>query len=138
MRIGAVAVAALIGACSRAPADATPEGALDGFLQACEDAPHDPAAAARAYALLAPASRRALELRAQRATAVTGRPVAPEQMLVPGFTPLRFEISKTTTTIAPDGARATVDVFGPDPAAQHAKVPLEREGGSWRVVVPIP
>lgn len=138
MRVATVIVAAALAGCSRAPVDATPEGALDGFLQACEDAPHDPTAASRALALLSPASRRTLELRAQRATAVTGRPVAPEQMLVPGFTPLRFEISKTTTTIAPDGVHATVDVVGPDPATQHAKVPLEREGSGWRVIVPIP
>jgi len=59
-------------------------------------------------------------------------------MLVPGFTPLRFEIGKMTTTIAPDGAHATVDVYGPDPAMQHATVPLEREGESWRVSIQLP
>lgn len=133
-----IAVCLLAVGCARAPVDATPEGALDQFLAACEDAPRDPRAAARAYALLAKPSRTALDLRAQRATAVTGRPVTPEQMIVPGFGPLRFEVSKTTTSIAPDQAHATVDVFGPDPQTQHAKVPLEREGAVWRVALPIP
>jgi len=131
-------VAALLVSCARAPADATPEGAVDRFLEACEQAPHDPTAAARAYALLAPSSRKSLELRAQKATAVMGRPMAPEQMLVPGFTPLRFEVSKTTTTMEQDGFRALVDVYGPDPQTQHARVPVVREGDVWRVVVAFP
>ncbi len=124
--------------CARAPIEATPEGALDAFLAACEDVGRDPRAAARAYALLAPTARKALEIRAQRGNAVTGRPIAPEQMIVPGFGPIRFEVTKTTTTLAPDGTHALVDVYGPDPASQHAKVPLEREGEAWRVVLPIP
>lgn len=134
----ALAIPLLLAACGRAPVEATPEGALDKFLAACEDAPRDPQAAARAYAMLAPTSRKALELRAQRATAVTGRPVTAEQMLVPGFGPLRFEVSKTTTSIDKDDLHATVDVFGPDPHTQHAKIPLEREGAAWRVVLAIP
>jgi hypothetical protein len=128
----------LLASCARKPADGTPEAAVDRFLQACEEAPHDPAAAARAYALLAPSSRKNLDARAQKATAVMGRPMTAEQMLVPGFTPLRFEISKTTTDFEPDGAHATVDVVGPDPATQHARVPLEREGESWRIAIAFP
>jgi len=131
-------LAVLLVSCARKPADATPEGALDRFLQACEDASHDPTAAARAYALLASSSRRNLEARAHKATAVMGRPMSPEQMLVPGLTPIRFEVSKTTTSIEPDGLRAFVDVYGPDPSAQHARVPLEREGEAWRVAIAFP
>lgn len=130
--------ALFLSACARTPADQTPAGALDMFLDACEQSPRDPGAASRAFKLLAPSSRRALELRAQRSTALLGRPVSPEQVLVPGFTPLRFEISKTTTTLAPDGNHATVEVLGPDPATQHAKVPMEREGPAWRIVLNIP
>ncbi len=134
----ALAVVLLLVSCGRKPPDATPEGAVDRFLQACEEAPHDPTAAARAYALLAPPARKSLEARAQRATAVMGRPMSPEQMLVPGFTPIRFEISKTTTTLDADGAHATVEVFGPDPTTQHAKIPVEREGDAWRVAIAFP
>lgn len=134
----ALALLLVLTSCRQRAPDATPEGAVDRFLQACEEAPHDPNAASRAYALLAPASRRALQARAQKATAVMGRPMTPEQMLVPGFTPLRFEISKTTTKLDPDGAHATVEVFGPDPQAQHAKIPVEREGASWRVAIAFP
>lgn len=132
-----VLVLALVG-CGRAPIDATPEGALDAFLAACEDAGRDPDAAARAFALLTPEARKALELRAQRGTAVTGRPMTPAQMLAPGFGPLRFHVAKTTTTFTVDRAHALVDVYGPDPTAQHATIPLEREGNAWRVVLVVP
>ena len=129
---------ALLGACERPPLDATPEGAFDQFLEACEQTTRDPGAAARACALLAPSSRRALELRAPRATSLIGRSIGPEHIFVPGFTPLRFEISRTTTKLSPDGTHATIEVTGPDPATQHASVPMEREGLAWRVLVDIP
>ena len=129
-------VALLGGAgCARASSDVTPEGALDQFLEACEQSTRDPAATARAIALMAPSTRKTLELKAQRATAMIGRPLTPEQILIAGFTPLRFEIVKTTTTIDEQGMHAYVDITGPDPTTQHARVPLEREGTAWRVAV---
>jgi hypothetical protein len=63
--------------------------------------------------------------------------VSPMQMFVPAFTPLRFEVTKATTTVENDGKHAMVDVYGPDPATQHAKLPLEREGESWRLMIAI-
>lgn len=124
-----------LAACSRPKADSTPEGALDQFLEACEQSARDPAATARAIALMVPASRKALEQKSQRATAMIGRPLTPEQILIAGFTPLRFEIVKTTTTIDEQGMHAYVDITGPDPTTQHARVPMEREGTAWRVAV---
>lgn len=133
-----VALLALLLGCQRAPLDATPEGALDQFLEACEQTARDPSASARAFALLAPTSRRALELRAQRASALMGRVVTPEQIFIPAFTPLRFEVAKAKSVLAPDGKHATVEITGPDPATQHASVPMEREGAAWRVLIDIP
>ncbi len=136
-RVRALLIAALLLASScRSRPDATPEGAVQELLRASATAGHDPSAAAQVYALLAPSTRSALEERARRATAITGKAVGPEQMLVPSWTPIRFDVVRTTTTI--DGDRATVEVFGPDPATQHASVPLVREGEAWRVVVAVP
>lgn len=130
-----LATAILSSACRSRP-DATPEGAVQELLRASASAGHDPSAAAQVYALLAPSSRRSLEDRARRATAITGKPVSPEQMLVASWTPIRFEIVRTTTRV--DGDRATVELFGPDPGTQHASIPLEREGEAWRIVVVVP
>lgn len=128
----------LLVGCSRGPTDATPEGALDQYLEACEQTPRDPAAATRAIALLSPATRAALTARAQRASSLIGRPITVEQIFVPSFSPLKFEISKMTTTYDEGGGRAVVDVLGPDPATQHAQIALEREGVAWRVVLALP
>lgn len=132
-----IAIVATVGCRSRAP-DATPEGAFDEFLAACESASVDPKASARAFALLAPSVRQALEERARRASSITGKAATPEQMLVPAWTPIRFEISKTTTTLDATGTKATLDVYGVDPTTQHVKVPMVREGESWRVSVVLP
>jgi hypothetical protein len=130
----------LLASCGRKAADATPEGALDAFLSACESVSSDPHASAKAFALLAPSARRSLEDRAKRASAITGKAVSPEQLLVPSWTPIRFEVAKTTTTFdaGKDGPTATVDVFGLEESTQHVRIPMEREGEAWRVRVVIP
>jgi hypothetical protein len=139
-RIALVVASFLLASCAPKAADATPEGALDAFLSACETVSSDPQASAKAFALLAPSARRSLEERAKRASAITGKAVAPEQLLVPSWTPIRFEIAKTSTTFdqGKEGSTATVDVFGVEEATQHVRIPMEREGEAWRVRVVIP
>jgi hypothetical protein len=135
-KLAALGIAILLASCGRRAPDATPEGALDAFLSACESASSDPRANAKAFALLAPSARHALEDRARRASAITGKAVSPEQLLSPAWTPIRFEVAKTTTTF--DATGATVDVFGVEEATQHVRIPMEREGEAWRVRVVIP
>jgi len=124
-------------ACGRAPSDATPEGAVESFLRALDDAPRDPTAAARAYALLDPDAREALKARAARAAAIEGHPAPPESMLAPLWSPPRFEIESTKTTTL-DVMHARVEVLGVDPQTQHATIPVVKEGERWRVVIAIP
>ena len=126
-------VAACAIGCARKPADATPEGALELFLQALDDTSHDPSANARAYALLDPASRESLRVRAARATSITGKALVADQMLAPVWSSPRFAIERMHAEIDGTGARAMVDVFGADPVMQHVRVPLVREGEAWRV-----
>jgi len=138
LRLVFVVVACFFASCARKPSDATPEGALDTFLHAVEETPHDPSAPTRAYALLSTPTRDALKARATRATAVTGKATTPEAMLSPLWTPMRFAVERTTTSIDPDGMRAVVEVFGVDPTTQHVKVPMVKEGDRWRIVLEIP
>ena len=139
MRCGSLlgVVLAVAAGCARAPADTTPEGAVELFLRATDDASRDPAAAARAFSLLDPRAREALRARAARATSIDGRPLAPESMLAPSWSPPRFEVETLRAVPAADGIHASVDVLGVDPAAQHAKVPVVREGDRWRIVLQI-
>jgi hypothetical protein len=135
---GAVVVAAFASGCPRPRPDATPETALESFVQACEGAAHDASAPARAFSLLAPDARARLEARARRGTAITGRAVTATQLLSPNWSPLRFEIARTKATVTEPGMRAMVDVWGPDETTQHVVVPMVREGDGWRVVVDVP
>jgi hypothetical protein len=134
-----VALTALTGmSCARKPQDATPEGALEAFLRAVEETPNDPGAPARAYALLSTPTREALRARAVRATAITGKTMAPEAMLSPLWTPARFPVERTSATLEASGTSAVVEVFGVDPTTQHVRVPLVKEGDGWRIFLEIP
>jgi len=125
-------------ACSKRPRDATPEGTVETFLRELDEAPRDPSAAARAYALLDPATRESLRVRAERARALTGQRATPETMLAPMWSPARFEIERCQSKSGGDDAHALVDVYGVDPTSQHVRVPVMREGDGWRVVLSIP
>jgi hypothetical protein len=133
-----VAVAVQATACAKKPADATPEGAVESFLHEIDDAPRDPSAAARAYALLAEAPRESLRLRAERARSITGQRATPETMLAPLWSPARFEIERVKSRPGADASHVLVDVYGVDPGAQHVTVPVVREGDRWRIVLAIP
>jgi len=136
-RAWATAILFAAAACGRAPSDATPEGAVEAFVRALDDAPRDPTAASRAYALLDVDARHALEARAARASSIDGHPAKPESMLAPVWSPPRFSIETTKTNLQ-DAMHATVDVFGIDPSTQHARIPVVREGERWRIVIVIP
>jgi hypothetical protein len=118
-------------ACSRPPPEATPDGALRAFLDEMEGASDDPQAERRAYALLGPAARANLNERARRTSGLQGRHVEPWDMLAAGLFGLAFRPQAMRATVV--GDRATVDVFGEDPSAEHASVVCVREGPSWRI-----
>jgi hypothetical protein len=130
---------ALATACSPAPPDETPTGALRLFLRAMERTGTDPAALEEAYALLDVRARQALEQRARDASALAnGREFAPWEMLAQGRYRVRFgyaEYGSMREHI--DGERATVTVVGTN-GRDRAEVPLVRETGHWRVVLDVP
>lgn len=127
------------GACSPAPSDETPTGALRMFLRAMELAGSDPAALREAFGLLDASARQALEQRALDASALAnGRVFEAWEMLAQGRYRVRFahaEYGSMRERI--DGERATVTVLGTD-GTSRAEVPLVREAGHWRVVLVIP
>lgn len=130
-----LAVAASIG-CSRKPADLTPEGALREFLERMDHVDGDPAHARSAYDLLAESTRANLAERARRASAATGRPVPPEEMIAPSRFALRFRPRQMHAHVV--GPRALVEVTGIDPDTERAEVPLVLEDGRWRVELVLP
>jgi hypothetical protein len=128
--------AAMTCACSHAPRDATPEGAVRVFIDEMESSADDFTAMRRVYDLLGPVSRANLSERARRASQLQGRQVEPWDMLAPGLFGVAFRPKAMRATVV--GDRAIVDVFGEDPQSEHASVSCAREPAGWRVEAGFP
>jgi hypothetical protein len=126
----------LASGCSHAPPDATPEGAVKLFLDDMEQASDDPRLMRAAYGLLGPAARANLEERARRTSRLQGRQAQPWEMLAAGRFGLAFRPKAYRPTRV--GDRASVEVFGAAPQAEHASVPCVQEAGGWRVEPGLP
>ena len=126
-----------LAACSRSPPDSTPDGVVRLWLEKMETSTADPRAAREAYALLGPATRRNLEVRAERASRIQGRRFEPHEMLAEGRFGLKFR-PKTMSVVGTSGDEAKVDVVGTDPAVERATVRCAREDGVWRIEPELP
>ncbi len=138
MRAGGLAafvVGLVLVACSRGAPDGTPDGALRLFLDRMEVATDDSRAMGEAYELLGKSAKKNLEERAERASLVEGRRIAPKDMLATGYFGLRFR--PKTMTVHQEGDMATVAVTGSDPQ-DRAEVVCVKEGVAWRIEPDLP
>ena len=92
--------------------------------------------ATRVPSEVASEGRKNLEERAQRASAVSGRPVAPEEMLVPSRFSLMFEPQSYVAEIKGKWSRVTVT--GSNPKLELAEIACVKEEGRWRVALQFP
>lgn len=125
----------LLASCSRAPPDATPEGAVHLFLDRMEAAASGAVPMTDVYALLGPATRKNLEDRASRAGKIQGRRIEPSDMLAAGRYALKFRPKSMTSRVA--GDTAVVTVVGYE-ASETAEVTLVRENGAYKVELDLP
>ncbi|MEZ4223407.1 MAG: hypothetical protein R3B13_20845 [Polyangiaceae bacterium] len=135
-RAGALLLGAMLVACSRDPVDATPEAVVEEFIERMQRHHGDPKAARAAYDLLWTEAKNNLAERAKRASALSGRNVAPEEMLVPSRFTLQFKPKKYRATVS--GEWAVVTVSGEDPERQHYQMRCALEDERWRVVIQLP
>ena len=121
--------------CSRAPANATPDGAVRTFVELMGSFDGSSQDAEEAFAMLSERARQNLRDRAERYGAASGRKIAPEAMLVPARTSPRFLAHSYTAEIV--GKYALVDIVGVD-SSHRAQVPCVLEEGTWRVDLVLP
>lgn len=96
----------------------------------------NPDSARAAYELIWAEGKQNLTERAKRASALSGRKVAPEEMLAPTRFALRFTPKHYAARVS--GEWAVVTVTGEAPDTQREELKCVREDGSWRVVLEIP
>ena len=129
-------LALCVAACSRMPADATPDGAVRLFLDEMEAAQDDARETRRAYDLLGPQARANLKERARRTSRLQGRQVEPWEMLAAGRFGVAFRPKTMRSKVV--GDRASVEVLGADPRGERAMVVCVREGSGWRIEPELP
>lgn len=133
----AVALAVLLLAgCERRAADDDPERVVAELVARLQRVHGDPAAARGAYELLWAPAQQNLAERAKRTSALTGRKVAPEEMLAPSSFSLRFTPSRWVAKVEGDWAEVTV--VGEDPLTHREQIRCVREDGRWRVALTLP
>jgi hypothetical protein len=125
-------------ACGAAQAtDDGPTETLNRFLETMDRSNQNDLARKDAYAMLDDTAQAALTERAKRAAAVTGLRFAPWDMLAPGRFRMRFapaEHSGLRATVTGDHAVVHVVAEG---GKERASVPMARQGGRWRVQLPL-
>jgi len=130
----ALACEALMGCRGRSP-NATPEVAVRELVERMRRVQGDPADAKAAFELLSKGAQANLKTRAERYSAASGKPMAPEAMIVPSLFLLRFEPQRYSARIS--GAYALVEAQGLL-TEDRAQIGCVYEDERWKIDLQLP
>ena len=125
---------ASLGCRGRSPS-ATPEGAVRELVERMRRVQGDPADAKAAFELLSHNAQANLKTRAERYSAASGKPMAPEAMIVPSLFLLRFDPQRYRAKIS--GTYALVEAQGLLPE-ERAQIPCVFEEERWKLDLQMP
>ena len=126
-----------LGGCKRAPENVTPEGAVRELFAALEGMSTEPSRAKDALALLGPSTSKNLEARAQRASKVEGRTIAPADYLAAARYLPRARAATYTTALGASGELAEVTAMD-ETGRDLVHVATVKQGELWRVELALP
>jgi hypothetical protein len=121
--------------CETQSVEDRPERVVQEFVERMRRVHGEEGASRSAHDLLWLEAKNNLAERAKRASAVSDRKVAPEDMLAPSHFTLRFEPRRYVAR--EQGDVAIVTAIGED-ANQRAEIKCVREAGLWRVALALP
>lgn len=113
-----------------------PEQVVKKLVEIMQGVHGDRARGEAAVALLWEPARENLSERARRASAASGHPVHPGEMLAPSWFSLQFQPRSWSTRI--DGSWAEVIARGDDPSHGQFRIRCVKEDDAWRVALELP
>lgn len=133
------ATAAVLGTCfgcREQSVDSDPARVVEAFVDRMRAVHGQVENGTQALELLAHDARKNVEERAERASAATGRPVEPGEMLAPSRFSLAFEPVEYRAETR--GRFSRVTILGANPAVERVQVQCEHEAEGWRVMLDLP
>ena len=126
---------AVLAGCIRRSEPTPASAVVKEFVERMRQFHGDPSDAKAIFEMLSVRTNENLSFRAKRYAETTGRPIAPEAMIVPSAFLLRFEPQRYSSRVM--SGRTVVEITGPS-GQPIAQVPCVNEGERWRVDLALP